>query len=112
MLERPVRHHLAQASHPDLICLFQQPYPWDQAHTQQQGRTRGYKLGSMNMDGGHEPEGVPTSMGAMNVGVESPGHPPLAWHYPQHPVRRMGQTEGAMLFKPPPDSPMVPAAMG
>lgn len=71
MLERPVRHHLAQASHPDLICLFQQPYPWDQAHTQQQGRTRGYKRGSMNMGGGHEPEGVPTSMGAMNVGVEA-----------------------------------------
>lgn len=57
MVERPIRHHLAQASHPDLICLCQQPHPRDQAHTQQQGRARGYKSGAMNMGGGHEPGG-------------------------------------------------------
>lgn len=101
MLERPVRHHLAQASHPDLICLFQQPYPWDQAHTQQQGRTRGYKRGAMNMGGGHEPEGVPTNMGAMNVGVEAAWASPSCLALPPAPGQKDGTDRRGHAFQAP-----------
>lgn len=101
MVERPVRHHLAQASHPDLICLCQQPYPWDQAHIQQQGRIWGYKRGAMNMGGGHEPGGVPTNMGAMNVGVEAAWASPSCLASPSAPSQKDGTDRRGHAFQAP-----------